>query len=189
MQRGRAEQQIALLGPDGRPAPDTLYRPPVELWDRTMRHLTILLDPGRLKRGVGPNRKLGPPLKAGHKYTLAITPLMIDCFGRSIREGFYKSFHVTEAVRQPIAVEQWTILRPAKKSHQSLVLLSPNRWIGRCFGARSALRRKVDNRWTVGLTLISAKDDGGLARHRLGLQSCITFVLRRVLKMSAAIAY
>jgi hypothetical protein len=125
MQRGRAEEQITLLGPDEQPASDTLYRPPVELWDRSMRHLTILLDPGRLKRGVGPNRELGPPLKAGQKYTLAIAPGMIDFFGRSIGEGFYKSFHVTEAIRQPIAVEQWTILPPEKKGHQSLVLLFP----------------------------------------------------------------
>src|SRR5271166_5771279 len=87
MQRGRAEQHIRLLGPDGRPVPDTLYRPPVELWDRSMRHLTILLDPGRLKRGVGPNRELGPPLKPGLEYALAVGPL---------REAFYKSFRVTE---------------------------------------------------------------------------------------------
>jgi hypothetical protein len=123
MQRGRAEEEITLLGPDGRPASDTLYRPPVELWDRSMRHLTILLDPGRLKRGVGPNRELGPPLKAGQKYTLAIAPGMIDFFGRSICEGFYKSFHVTEAVREPIAVEQWKILPPAQQGDQPLVLL------------------------------------------------------------------
>jgi hypothetical protein len=42
--------------------------------------------------------------------------------GRSLGE-IYKSFHVTEAIREPIAVEQWTILPPAKKGHQSLVLL------------------------------------------------------------------
>ena len=56
MQRGRVRSKISLLGPDGEPAPDALYRAPVELWDRSMRRLTILLDPGRLKRGVGPNR-------------------------------------------------------------------------------------------------------------------------------------
>ena len=54
MQRGRAESEIAILGPAGELAPDVLYHAPVELWDRTMRRLTILLDPGRLKRGVGP---------------------------------------------------------------------------------------------------------------------------------------
>ena len=123
MQRGRSEEQITLLGPDGRPAPDTLYRAPLELWDRSMRHLTILLDPGRLKRGVGPNRELGPPLKAGRKYTLAIGPGMIDFSGRPLREGFCKSFHVTEAVREPIAVEQWKILPPISSGYQPLVLL------------------------------------------------------------------
>lgn len=125
MQRGRSAEHIALLGPDGRPAPDTLYRAPIELWDRSMRHLTILLDPGRLKRGLGPNRKLGPPLKAGQEYTLAIGSGMVDFSGRPLRESLYKSFRVTEAVREPIAVECWKILPPATKSHQPLALMFP----------------------------------------------------------------
>jgi hypothetical protein len=125
MQRGRSAENIVLLGPDGRPAPDTLYRAPVELWDRSMRHLTILLDPGRLKRGVGPNRDLGPPLKAGQEYTLAIGSGMVDCFGRPLHQSFHKSFHVTEAIREPIAVEQWAILPPATNGHQPLALMFP----------------------------------------------------------------
>ena len=125
MQRGRAEEQIRLLGPDGKPAPDVLYRPPVELWDRSMRHLTILLDPGRLKRGVGPNRELGPPLKAGHQYTLAIGSGMLDFSGRPLRKSIYKRFHVTDANREPIAVEQWRILPPATNSHDPLALMFP----------------------------------------------------------------
>jgi hypothetical protein len=125
MQRGRAEKHIALLGPDGRPAPDTLYRPPVELWDRSMRHLTILLDPGRLKREVGPNRELGPPLTVGREYTLAIGSGMVDSSGHRLRKCFYKSFRVAEAVRERIAVERWKILPPATKSPQPLALMFP----------------------------------------------------------------
>ena len=53
MRRGRVEAEISFLGPDGGPAADVLYRAPVELWDKTMQCLTILLDPGRLKRGLG----------------------------------------------------------------------------------------------------------------------------------------
>src|SRR5271166_6804953 len=93
--------------------------------DKSMRHLTILLDPGRLKRGAGPNRELGPPLKSGQKYTLTIGSEMIDFSGRSLGESFYKSFHLTEAVREPIAVEQWKLLPPATKSNQPLVLMFP----------------------------------------------------------------
>jgi hypothetical protein len=125
MQRGRAEQHIALLGPDGLPAPDTLYRPPVELWDRSMRHLTVLLDPGRLKRSVGPNRELGPPLKAGQQYTLVIGSGMLDHSGRPLRQSFSKSFRVAEAVRDAVEIEPWIIDAPAAKSHEPLVLNFP----------------------------------------------------------------
>ena len=125
MQRGHARNHIALIGPDGRPASDVLYRPPVELWDRSMTQLTILLDPGRIKRGVGPNRALGPPLKAGHAYTLAIGSGMVDSWGRPLRKRFYKSFLVTEAVREPIAVQHWKVLPPAPRGHQPLELMFP----------------------------------------------------------------
>lgn len=125
MQRGRVEAEISLLGPDGEPAPDVLYRAPVELWDRSMRHLTILLDPGRLKRGVGPNRELGPPLKAGLVYTLAVGAGMTDLSGSRLPQTVYKRFRVTDAVREPIAVEQWKIVPPMTNSRQPLVLMFP----------------------------------------------------------------
>jgi hypothetical protein len=125
MQRGRVEAEISLLGPDGVAAPDVLYRAPVELWDRDMQCLTILLDPGRLKRGVGPNREFGPPLKVGQEYTLAVGPGMVDLSGRRLRETYYKRFRVTEAVRTPIAVEQWKIVPPVTKNRRPLVLKFP----------------------------------------------------------------
>ena len=90
-----------------------------------MRRLTILLDPGRLKRWVGPNRELGPPLKAGQRYTLAIGSGMVDLSGRSLRQSFYKPFLVTEAVREPITIAHWKILPPATKSRQSLAIKFP----------------------------------------------------------------
>ncbi len=126
MQRGRAEAEIALLRPDGEQAPDVLYRAPVELWGRSMKCLTILLDPGRLKRGVGPNRELGPPLKAGQDYTLAVGSGMLDLSGRRLRETFCKRFRVTQAVREHSPVEQWKIVPPETKSRQALVLMFPS---------------------------------------------------------------
>jgi hypothetical protein len=122
MQRGRALEEISLLDSDGQPVADALYRPPVELWDRSMRHLTVLLDPGRLKRCVGPNVELGPPLKMGQEYTLEIGAGMIDLYGRPLRERLRKHFLVGNAVREPISVENWKILPPVTRSRQPLVL-------------------------------------------------------------------
>ena len=36
-----------------------------ELWDRERRRLTLLLDPGRIKRGLVPNAEAGYPLIQG----------------------------------------------------------------------------------------------------------------------------
>jgi hypothetical protein len=130
MQRGRALGDISLLDSRGQPVADALYRPPVELWDRTMRHLTVLLDPGRLKRWVGPNVEFGPPLKAGQEYTLEIGSGMIDLHGRPLRESARKHFLVGDPVREQISVERWKILPPVTGSRQALALMftSPLDW-------------------------------------------------------------
>lgn len=130
MQRGRALEEISLLDSEGQPVADALYRPPVELWDRTMLYLTVLLDPGRLKRWVGPNLELGPPLKAGQKYTLEIGSGMTDLYGRPLREPFRKDFVVGDPKREHISVESWNILPPVTGSREALVLMftSPLDW-------------------------------------------------------------
>jgi hypothetical protein len=126
MQRGGACVEISLLDSEGQPVADALYRPPVELWDRTMRRLTVLLDPGRLKRWAGPNIELGPPLTAGQTYTLEIGSGMIDRYGRPLRARFRKRFLVGDPVREPISVESWELLPPATGSRQALGLLFRN---------------------------------------------------------------
>jgi hypothetical protein len=125
MQRSRALNEILLLDSEGQPVADALYRAPVELWDKSLRHLTVLLDPGRLKRLVGPNVELGPPLKMGQKYTLEIGSGMIDLQGRPLRKSFRKRFIAGDAVREGIPVEDWKILPPVTGGRQALVLTFP----------------------------------------------------------------
>jgi hypothetical protein len=125
MQRGQAKTEISLLDQEGEPVADALYRAPIELWDRSMRCLTVLLDPGRLKRGVGPNRELGPPLTVGREYTLVIDSGMIDGAGHPLRERFFKRFLVTGSVRDVIAVKDWKVVLPNIRSHQPLALIFP----------------------------------------------------------------
>jgi hypothetical protein len=125
MQRGRAETEIRLLGPDGETVVDALYRAPVELWDPTMRVLTVLLDPGRLKRGVGPNRELGPPIQVGQTYTLEIGAGMTDRFGRAVEAPVLKRFTVTDPVRQRVMTENWVLLPPPAATRKPLSVRFP----------------------------------------------------------------
>jgi hypothetical protein len=125
MQRGLALKEISLRDSDGKQVADTLYRPPVELWDRSMQRLTVLLDPGRLKRWVGPNIALGLPLKAGQKYSLEIGLGMTDMHGRPLHETFRKDFVVSDPARDYISIGSWNILSPAAHSREALVLTFP----------------------------------------------------------------
>ena len=68
---------------------------------------------------------LGPPLRTGQRYTLVVGMGMIDAYGRPLRDGFNKSFSVSEPVREPIAVEEWKIRPPAMDSRESLQLTFP----------------------------------------------------------------
>ena len=125
MQRFSADAEIALLDTEGREVPDVLYRAPVELWDRNMRCLTVLLDPGRLKRGVGPHRDLGPPLVSGREYMLQVGQGMRDAAGRALGVVHRKRFTVNEAVREPVALRDWTIALPSNASRAPLTLTFP----------------------------------------------------------------
>jgi hypothetical protein len=125
MQRGQARDQIALLGQDDQPVEDALYRAPVELWDPAMRRLTVLLDPGRLKRGVGPNAQLGPPLQTGQRYTLVIGGGMIDATGRPLGETQAKKFRVVEPVRAPVDPALWTISPPPRGTRTAMRVAFP----------------------------------------------------------------
>jgi hypothetical protein len=125
MQRGGAQDHIVLLGPDGQPVAAAFLGLTTELWDPAMQRLTVLLDPGRIKRGVGPNVALGAPLRQGHRYTLVIRKGMSDAEGRPLLEEFSKPFRVTAAIREPIDPGRWTVDLPASGTRQALMLSFP----------------------------------------------------------------
>ena len=125
MQRGSVAEHVRLIDPDGEPVQDALYRAPVELWDRSMRVLTVLLDPGRLKRGVGPNRELGPPLAAGRDYSLVVGAGMLAGSGRPLDAPVHKRFSVLHPVREAILPERWDLLAPSAHTHLPLELRFP----------------------------------------------------------------
>ena len=52
MQSGGVQDHIVLLGSDGQPVVAAFLELTTELWGPAMRRLTVLLDPGRIKRGV-----------------------------------------------------------------------------------------------------------------------------------------
>ena len=96
-----------------------------ELWDPDRTRFTLLFDPGRIKRFVGPNLELGPPLSVGKSYRLVVDRGWEDADGRALGESFEKRFSVTETDRRQPDMAQWRIDPPAAGSREELVVTFP----------------------------------------------------------------
>ena len=93
-----------------------------ELWDPERRRLTLLLDPGRIKRGLAPNREAGYPLREGVAVVVEIDPSFRDAEGRQLRAGAERRYRVGPAVRRRVEPTAWRIHSPAPGSTEPLTV-------------------------------------------------------------------
>ncbi|RPH37726.1 MAG: hypothetical protein EHM91_14690, partial [Planctomycetota bacterium] len=91
MSRREAYQRVRLLDGAGKPVELPFLEIGEELWDRAGIRLTLLFDPGRIKRGLKPREDSGPALEEGKSYTLVVDAEWPDAQGRPLREGHRKS--------------------------------------------------------------------------------------------------
>lgn len=122
MQRGWASRAIRLRGEDGRNVENVFMEFKQELWSPDQKRLTVLLDPGRIKRGLGTNTRLGQALKIGRRYTLTIEGIWQDAQGQPLAESFEKTFRVTPAIRSALELESWTLTVPSRGSRNVLAM-------------------------------------------------------------------
>ena len=83
-----------------------------ELWNEDRTRLTLLMDPGRIKREVATNVRLGPALRAGERYELMVEGGWPTADGASLLTAFSKPFVVAEALRELPSIDQWDITVP-----------------------------------------------------------------------------
>ena len=97
---------------DGEPLEGVFLPMEPELWDRERRRLTLLLDPGRIKRGLAPNLEAGYPLNEGVPFRLSIDPSFRDAKGRPLVEGAERVYGVRPAIRERINPMGWKVGAP-----------------------------------------------------------------------------
>ncbi|MCG5479883.1 MAG: hypothetical protein KK478_12570 [Ensifer alkalisoli] len=113
-------KHITLLRADGTTVRSPFLNLARSLWDPEQKPLTVLLDPGRIKRGVGPNVEAGPPLVEGETYTLRVGAGLRDAHGRALARVFEKRFVATAAVRDRIDPFAWSTSSPASGSREPM---------------------------------------------------------------------
>jgi hypothetical protein len=122
MTKGQAWQKIHLLDPNGKAVSHPFLELDEELWDRDNMRLTVLFDPGRIKRGLVPLQEDGPSIESGKHYTLVIDREWQDGRGAPLAEEFRKEFRVGPADRNPPNPAKWKVGVPRAGTIDTLVL-------------------------------------------------------------------
>lgn len=122
MTRGSSYRHIKLVDADGVQVEDPFLELPEELWNPDMTRLTILLDPGRIKRGLLPHETVGAVLQEGKRYTLTVAADWKDASGQFLARPAAKTFVVSPAdYRQPDPAG-WRFGYPTAHTRQALEL-------------------------------------------------------------------
>ncbi len=127
MQRGAALKYIKLLDDQGNEVKKVFLQYKQELWSPDQKRLTLPFEPGRIKRGVSQNLRLGSALQEGQYYKLVINRNWLDAEGNKLKQNFEKTFKVTNPIRTAADPKQWKLHPPLPLSLEklSIELLRP----------------------------------------------------------------
>ena len=113
--RGRFDRRsLRLTDEGGREVSGAFMDFGQELWSANGCRLTLLFDPGRIKRGVTANQTEGPPLLPGRAYTLsAVLPGATPTSATFLASG---------PLRRPLDPKTWRLTPPAAGTRAPLTL-------------------------------------------------------------------
>jgi hypothetical protein len=123
MARGDSYKYVRIVDRDGQEIPDAILEIGEELWDAEQRRLTLLFDPGRIKRGLKPNEDVGLPLVAGREYALVIDAEWRDAQGVPLAKPWRHDFRVTPPDDVQPDPWRWRIGAPVASSRDALTVV------------------------------------------------------------------
>ena len=109
MSRGGIWSHIHLIRDDGTAVALPFLEINQELWNPDQTRLTVLFDPGRIKRGVTPQVEMGEVLEPDRGYTLVVDRELRDANDQPLAEGFRREFRVAPPLREGIDLNQWKV--------------------------------------------------------------------------------
>ena len=112
MRPGQALDHVRLLDDQGRDDRTAFLDTSEELWDPEGRRLTLLFDPGRVKRGIRTNLEQGRPLQAGRTYRLRVEPGWEALSGQNLASRSEKTIVTTSADHRGPDPMAWTLSLP-----------------------------------------------------------------------------
>ena len=95
--------RLWLLNEEEQVVRDAFLVLPQELWSADGHRLTVLMEPGRIKRGLGTDPSHEPALVVGRTYSLVVT-----AFGQMARH----TFRVNDPVLEAVDETRWRLVAP-----------------------------------------------------------------------------
>lgn len=120
MREDVALDHVRLIDDSGRVVQGAFLELREELWDPARRRLTLLLDPGRIKRGLRSHQELGSALVEGRTYRLIIGGAWPDATGRQLAGQSETRFRVGSADRTTPRLEAWKVFVPREGTRDPL---------------------------------------------------------------------
>jgi hypothetical protein len=122
MSIGEAGQRVRLRDARGTLMTGAFLALDEEMWDAERRRLTILFDPGRVKRGLRTNLEAGAPLTPGETYSLEVDEGWVDAAGATLASGITKRFVAVSPDRVRPAAARWVITAPRTNTREPLAI-------------------------------------------------------------------
>lgn len=123
MRQGEALNHITLLKNNTDTVKNAFLNLKPELWNADGTILTLWFDPGRVKRDLQPNKRLGAPLQNAEHYTLVVSSDWKDTRGAALHLAHIKSFTTFGRDSESPKPDQWKIIPPAAETKDSLRIL------------------------------------------------------------------
>ena len=122
MSQGNVYTHIHLYDSKDRKIPLPFLELGEELWNPSETRITILFDPGRIKKGLLPRENEGPVLIQGKSYKLRIESDWLDASGTPLKESFTKTFSVTAPDNQIPSPNHWKVNAPKAGTKNPLMV-------------------------------------------------------------------
>jgi hypothetical protein len=125
MGRKSGVDYITLLDHAGKEIPGAVLPLEYEFWSPDHKRFTVFFDPGRVKKGILPNREMGRPLEVGRSVTLVISHEWPDEHGLPLKEGFRRTLRVGPTDLEPLDTAHWRIQPPQAGGRNGLIVTFP----------------------------------------------------------------
>lgn len=113
MPRGNVYRYVSVLDDKGKRDVLPFVELDNELWNADQTRLTLLIDPGRIKKEVKPRIDLGPVFRQGRKYTLVVSGKWPTLDGDRLGKDLVKPITIKAAVDDGIDPKAWKVTAPA----------------------------------------------------------------------------